>query len=453
MARDFNGSTERLQKDVAPITGPPLSVSAWFDSDIDPGTPHRTMLSITDKDASGQFYKLYIEGFGDRNVHWESRDVTAGVATSTTFWSVGTWHHALGVEASASDRRVYLDGGGKGTDTTNKTPVGLDHISVGRLGSSSPDNHFDGKLAEVGLWNVALTDDEAVSLASGVSPLRIRPGNLRGHWPIFGTGSPEPDFSPQANHLTLFGTSIADHPSVMPSFSLGMWQPLVGTIVKTLTDTGDPTDSIPKRSVARSLTDTGDPTDSVKRVVSYIRTQTDQGSPTDDISKRDVTRRLTDVGGSTDGLLRSVSRVLMDTGDPTDAMLRVLRRTLNVELAGPVDGLLREVSRVLPTEDPGVIDAVSIAVQYVRIILDAAGPTDSIALRRLTRLLTDAGDPSDALLREVRRTVLDPFTSTDDFLRSVSRILPADDSGLTDRWGEKIIIGKVIVSRLRERTI
>lgn len=67
----------------------------------------------------------------------------------------------------------------------------------------------DGRLCEVGIWDVALTDDELRALASGISPLMIRLSRLVGYWPLYGVGSPEPDVSPNRNHATLGGTFAA----------------------------------------------------------------------------------------------------------------------------------------------------------------------------------------------------------------------------------------------------
>lgn len=43
---------------------------------------------------------------------------------------------------------------------------------------------MDGRVAEVALWDVALTDEEFVSLSKGFKPSRIRPQNLRFYAPI-----------------------------------------------------------------------------------------------------------------------------------------------------------------------------------------------------------------------------------------------------------------------------
>lgn len=234
MALDLNGSSHYLEKDSAPITTSPLSVGGFFRSDSTPSAPE-VLFSLVDKDVADNYFRLYIEVAGDDQVVWQATNVSTAQALSTTFWSINTWHHALGVEASPTDRRVYLDGGGKGTDTTSKIPSGLDRVSLGRLGDSTPGSYFDGRLGEWGLWNVALNDDEAASLGSGISPSEIRPENLKGWWQILDATSTIPDLSGNGNHLTRVGGSVlADHPPVLSPFGFGIQNVTVGQIAMAL---------------------------------------------------------------------------------------------------------------------------------------------------------------------------------------------------------------------------
>jgi hypothetical protein len=71
------------------------------------------------------------------------------------------------VSSSDSSHTVYLDGGGKITITTQINPQSVDQLAIGVLNRASPVNWFDGKLAEVAVWDVALSDADAVTLAGG----------------------------------------------------------------------------------------------------------------------------------------------------------------------------------------------------------------------------------------------------------------------------------------------
>ena len=53
-------------------------------------------------------------------------------------------------------------------------------ITIG--GRAGANQDWDGFLADVAVWNAALTDDEALAYTNGLSPLAIRPQSLHVHW-------------------------------------------------------------------------------------------------------------------------------------------------------------------------------------------------------------------------------------------------------------------------------
>jgi hypothetical protein len=68
---------------------------------------------------------------------------------------------------------------------------------------------MNGRIAEAGIWNVALSDREVAALASGVHPARMRPDALVAYWPLWGDDSPELDWHPSGGTrypMTLTGT-------------------------------------------------------------------------------------------------------------------------------------------------------------------------------------------------------------------------------------------------------
>jgi len=210
-------SSQRFEKNTAPLTAAPLTMAAWFRTvDV---TPRQGILWLGDKDNANEYFALYIDGAGNDTVRFRTRTSGTGTreATTTGQYSANTWHHACGVEISSSSREVYIDGGGKGTNTFSNVPAGANRVSIGRFADSSPGNYFDGRLAEVGLWNVALSENEVVALSRGVLPWQIRPSALVGYWPVWGLHSPEIDLSNQNNSLTVGGTGTparTDHAPV-----------------------------------------------------------------------------------------------------------------------------------------------------------------------------------------------------------------------------------------------
>ena len=192
----------------------------WFRTDD--AVLVQALVSVTNKGSGTNTFAILADGDSVGDPVWMHTRYNLGSANvrTTTGYSVNTWHHAAGVWASTTDRRVFIDGGSKDTSSLEIIPTGIDRTVIGRLGDSSPGLYFSGRIAETGIWNVALTDVEVAVLAGGVSPLRVRPGRLKGYWPIFGA-SPETDLSGQGNNLTVTGTTVADHAPVAPQFGFG----------------------------------------------------------------------------------------------------------------------------------------------------------------------------------------------------------------------------------------
>lgn len=223
MAREFNGNTaNNLSVDVAAFSGTPFTMACWFNADLT--TSQYALMWVGDKDVTGDFFVLFADGgsAGDPVRFRSTVGGTNSTANTTTGYTVGQWHHACGVSASATSRSVYIDGGGKATATTSSTPAGLDRTAIGVWADSTPSGPFDGKIAEAAIWDVALTDNEVAMLANGVSPLKVRPANLVAYWPLFGNYSPEPSYGGDtALNLTVNGTvTQAAHAPVAPPFAM-----------------------------------------------------------------------------------------------------------------------------------------------------------------------------------------------------------------------------------------
>jgi len=214
MARLFvHTGPDFLEADTAAILAAPLTVCAWVRTNN--LAQDQVALSLSDKDLTNHFFQLRFNS-GGNNVHWGTRsggDPIQVAATSTNV-SVNTWHHYTGVEAATDDRRVYLDGGGKGTNSGIRTPVGLDRTTIGRAGDATPTREMRGDIAHVAIWNIALTDLEIAILAAGISPLCIQRDALIGYWPVGGQ-SPELDVVGGIN-LTINGTPAQSQEPPIP---------------------------------------------------------------------------------------------------------------------------------------------------------------------------------------------------------------------------------------------
>jgi hypothetical protein len=222
VARLFDdASTQYLEVDSAPVTAYPFTLACLFNNDV--ANANITLLWIGDKDDAAQYHALSLAGaVGGDPIRAVSIAATAGTADSSAGVAGATnaWGHACGVFTSATSRAAFFNGANKGTNTTNRTPAGLDRVSIGRLGDSTPTDYWSGLIAEAGVWDIALSDAEVALLGTPIgvntwlSPWMVRPENLVAYWRIWGRFSPEPD-RVGGFGVTVSGATVADHPKVL----------------------------------------------------------------------------------------------------------------------------------------------------------------------------------------------------------------------------------------------
>ena len=213
MARTFVAASSQYVSDgLSPVSDAPVTVACWIKAASTQSFP--SILGLGN--SGGVTY--YMLGAGASNnilQAWQQGTITSDVANATAAFTNGVWSHACGVFASNSDRRVYLNGGNKGTNTTACGTVTPDRFSVGALLRNIASGYFDGAIAEVGVWNIALTDADVASLALGLSPLLVRPDALKRYVPLLAGLSPEPDLM-AGRTLTLSGTpTLTSHPRII----------------------------------------------------------------------------------------------------------------------------------------------------------------------------------------------------------------------------------------------
>lgn len=183
----------------------PFSIAAWFRV---PDVTNAYSLFLAGSSGTGVVVATAKGDTGGDPI------TNPGGASSSAGFTANTWHHALSVEAATTDHRIYLDGTNKGTGSTSQTST---IVEVALVGTNAGVKQF----AEYAFWDAALTDEEAVILASGVSPLLVRPTSLVFYAPLIRSTNDLCRGAP----TTSSGTStVYDHPRVLypsssPAFS------------------------------------------------------------------------------------------------------------------------------------------------------------------------------------------------------------------------------------------
>lgn len=220
MSRDFPGSGSNYLDagDTAAIdiTGTALSIHAWIRADSFPGTPR--IAGKWGGTAGVRQYLLDIQT-GDQIRAFVADAGGNDAANGTTVLSTGVWY-AVGLRKNgtgAGALEALLNGVVDGTTTSNRS-IQNTATSLVIGNDASNGGPFDGLIAEVGIWNIALSTSEFLALARGISPQLIRPASLKGYWPLYGTGSPERDYSGNGVSASITGSVPAGsrHAPVAP---------------------------------------------------------------------------------------------------------------------------------------------------------------------------------------------------------------------------------------------
>lgn len=187
MAYSFTAASSQYLSSVLTSLSPyPLTISCWFNSNNT--TANQALVYVGPSTSTSRLFLFAAGAVAGDPVSFDaigSGGGSAQTANSTSGYTANTWNHACGVATSSTLRTVYLNGGSSGTNITSVTPSAADRLTIGsRLSTGVAGVFFDGDVAEVGIWNAALTATEIASLAKGMTCDKIRPQNLVFYAPL-----------------------------------------------------------------------------------------------------------------------------------------------------------------------------------------------------------------------------------------------------------------------------
>lgn len=211
MAHEFNGTNQYLSA-AAPLNGltKPFTLASWFKANNN--TSNCPLISLSP--ANGNYWGLLLAGGVANDPVIAHHTSTANAVTSSAFLP-NEWQHGCAVFSSVNSRTVYLNAGSTGTSTNNEnSPTAATQLLIGsRRYVGNLDLFMNGSIAEVGIWNAALTAAEIASLAKGMTCDKVRPQNLVFYAPLIR------DLLDQKGGLVITnnnGATVAPHPRIYP---------------------------------------------------------------------------------------------------------------------------------------------------------------------------------------------------------------------------------------------
>ena len=193
MAYEFNGSNQYLEINFPLGTFPLIPQT-------DDGTQWSMHMWLNTQAQGDAFYcgestdpddYFRVFHYTDETIlTWHRGEMALSPSTSTGTYAYNVWHSVgsrFGSDKEPS--QTYMDSFINGvidpadarfSPLNNDT---YDRICIARLGDSSPSSYYDGIVAEVAVWQRALTDEEFVALSHGFSPLFFR-NKLHYYFPL-----------------------------------------------------------------------------------------------------------------------------------------------------------------------------------------------------------------------------------------------------------------------------
>lgn len=192
MSRVFDGTDDGCNATIGSMpTAVPVTLSAWVKMDASWATGTHTIVKLGDWSSYKDFFRIQALKNSSGTTRFEAGSHHGSEKTALHGSSItdAQWYHVCGVFTSTTSRQVYVDGvaGTENTATSEPDAADFSHLSIGASQTSGSNANFlYGKIAEVAVWNVALTTTEIDKLKDGSCALFVREENLKGYWPIQG---------------------------------------------------------------------------------------------------------------------------------------------------------------------------------------------------------------------------------------------------------------------------
>jgi hypothetical protein len=216
MAYSFTAaSSQYLSTSSSPVGVTPLTLACWFYPNTI--TANYVLLQVSNGDTSNRFALAALGAVAGDPIRFVNNGTLGGAAlgeVDSTSGFTANWQHACGVASSANNRTVYLNGGNSATNTNTVNSQNINEVNIAYRPLAGVAGLFlDGLIAEVGIWNAALTAAEIASLAKGMTCDKIRPQSLVFYAPLVRDLIDAKGGRAITNNN---GATVANHPRIYP---------------------------------------------------------------------------------------------------------------------------------------------------------------------------------------------------------------------------------------------
>jgi hypothetical protein len=151
-AVSFSGANKDsfITSSFSEVSSTPFTISTWVKTT---STANEAAVFLGNGASGSQYHIIRVQGGVGRA---NSRNGTEVQCSGTSGIADGQWHHLVGVYASPTDRKIYVDGVLERSNTTSVAGMSLTRFGIGALTRNTPHNPadlFNGEIDEVALWD------------------------------------------------------------------------------------------------------------------------------------------------------------------------------------------------------------------------------------------------------------------------------------------------------------
>jgi hypothetical protein len=190
MAYQFTAaSSQSLVVGSAPVTAEPLTMACWVRPSV---TTNGVILSIGTNGGTSRWqlnHGATSSDFAQNTANIAAFSVDSigtanGASTDNNVYTVNSWVHAASVFSGSNNRVAYANGIAGTSNTISRTVSGVNRLHIAARIATTVGAFASGDIAEVGIWNAALTAAEIASLAAGMTCDKVRPQSLVFYAPL-----------------------------------------------------------------------------------------------------------------------------------------------------------------------------------------------------------------------------------------------------------------------------
>lgn len=162
-------SSQYLTIDEAAVTAAPCTLCFWFNT-ASTAASSRSVVAVGSIATAAHYFR---GNLFDAAVYANARDGGTEASANASSYSASTWTFGAARFSSTTLRNAFMNTTKSADNTTSRTPAGLDRTRVGRRADGTGTDYFDGLIAEVSIFDYAVSDSDLSSLAGGTSPMAL----------------------------------------------------------------------------------------------------------------------------------------------------------------------------------------------------------------------------------------------------------------------------------------